>query len=197
MKYLALFLCSLCMLSQNISAQKKQSLSLDESKAEWFKEAKFGMFLHWGLYSVLEGSYNGHTMPDTTMPQGNSWYAEWIQARLDIPATEYRKIKDRFNPTRYNAEQWVKEAKNAGIRYIVITAKHHDGFALWDSKVSDFDIKNTPYKKDLLKPLVDACKKYGLKYGFYYSHWQDWEHPCGAVPDWKTQRTSEVFEKYW
>lgn len=197
MKYLALFLCSLCMLSQNINAQKKQSLSLDESKAEWFKEAKFGMFLHWGLYSVLEGSYNGHTMPDTTMPQGNSWYAEWIQARLDIPATEYRKIKDRFNPTRYNAEQWVKEAKNAGIRYIVITAKHHDGFALWDSKVSDFDIKNTPYKKDLLKPLVDACKKYGLKYGFYYSHWQDWEHPCGAVPDWKTQRTSEEFEKYW
>lgn len=187
----------ICMgLSQGY-AQKNVSLSLDPSKAEWFRDAKFGMFIHWGLYSVLEGSYNGRTMPDKSLKNGNSWYAEWIQTRMEIPAEEYRAIKDRFNPTGYNAEEWVLEAKNAGIRYIVITSKHHDGFALWDSKVSDFDIMNTPYKKDLLQQLVDACKKHGMKYGFYYSHWQDWEHPNGALPNWQYVRPDAEFEKYW
>ena len=83
------------------------------------------------------------------------------------------------------------------MKYFVITSKHHDGFALWDSEVSDFDIMNTPYKKDILRELVDACKKYGLKYGFYYSHWQDWEYPGGALPYWIPMRTEEEFEKYW
>lgn len=197
MKKVLLLLTFFCLGAQLIHAQKKTSLSLDPSKAEWFKDAKFGMFIHWGLYSVLEGSYNGKTMPDKSFKNGESWYAEWIETRFEIPASEYRKIKDRFNPTEYNPENWVKEALNAGIRYIVITSKHHDGFALWDSKVSDFDIMNTPYKKDLLKPLVEACKKYGMKYGFYYSHWQDWEHPCGARPNWQSIRPDADFEKYW
>ena len=180
-KALLLLLCA-CLGIQFTYAQKDPKLSLGPAKSEWFRNAKFGMFIHWGLYSVLEGSYNGRTMPDKSLKNGNSWYAEWIQTRMEIPAEEYRKIKDRFNPTGYNAEEWVLEAKNAGIRYIVITSKHHDGFALWDSKASDFDIMSTPYKKDLLQPLVDACKKHGMKYGFYYSHWLDWEHPQGAMP---------------
>lgn len=193
-----LFILMIAFLSmQCIYAQKNSKLSLDPSKSEWFRDAKFGMFIHWGLYSVLEGSYNGHTLPDESFENGKSWYAEWIQPRLEIPADEYQKIKDKFNPTGYNAEEWVLEAKNAGIRYIVITSKHHDGFALWNSKVSDFDIMNTPYKKDLLQPLVDACKKHDIKYGFYYSHWQDWEHPQGALPSWMNQRTEEEFQKYW
>lgn len=186
----------LCLTSA--SAQKDPSLTLkNPDSLQWFKDAKFGMFIHWGLYSVLEGSYNGRTMPDPSLPQGNSWYAEWIQARLEIPSEEYRKLTARFNPTRFDTEQWVEEAKNAGMRYLIITTKHHDGFALWNSKVSDFDIMQTPYRKDILAQLVKACRKYGMKYGFYYSHWQDWEHPGGAQPNWKLVRSEEEFEKYW
>lgn len=197
MKKTLLFILCLVLGMHFTCAQKKSKLSLDPQKAEWFRNAKFGMFIHWGLYSVLEGSYNGRTMPDKSLKNGNSWYAEWIQTRMEIPVEEYRSIKDRFNPIKYNAEEWVLEAKNAGVRYIVITSKHHDGFALWDSKVSDFDIMNTPYKKDLLQPLVDACKKHGLKYGFYYSHWLDWEHPQGAMPNWIMVRPDNEFQKYW
>ena len=172
-------------------------MKLDPSKVEWFKEAKFGMFIHWGLYSILEGTYNGHTMPDTTFPQGNSWYAEWIKPRLEVPDDYYNGLIKEFNPVNYDPDFWVREAANAGMKYLVITSKHHDGFALWDSDVSDFDIMNTPYKKDLIAPLVAACKKYGLKYGFYYSHWQDWEDPDGAMPYWYPWRPDEDFEKYW
>ncbi len=173
------------------------SLKLDPQKAEWFKDAKFGMFIHWGLYSILEGTYNGHTMPDTTFPQGNTWYAEWIKPRLEVPDDYYNGLVNEFNPVLYDPESWVREAINAGMKYLVITAKHHDGFALWDSDVSDFDIASTPYRKDLIAPLVAACKKYGLKYGFYYSHWQDWEDPDGALPFWYPWRPDEDFEKYW
>ncbi len=183
-------------------SEKKQvredvSLKLPPEKVEWFKDAKFGMFIHWGLYSILEGSFNGHTMPDTTFPQGNTWYAEWIKPRLEVPDEYYNGLIHEFNPVKYDPDSWVREAKNAGMKYLVITAKHHDGFALWDSDVSDFDIASTPYKKDLLAPLVEACKKYGLKYGFYYSHWQDWEDPDGAMPYWYPWRPDEDFEKYW
>lgn len=183
----------------NIAAygQKSEKLSLDPQKAEWFKEAKFGLFMHWGLYSILEGSYNGRTLPDTTLAHGRSWYAEWIQPRLEVPMEEYKALIHRFNPVKYNAEEWVREAKNAGMRYIVITAKHHDGFALWNSDVSDFDIMNTPYKKDVIEALVKACRKYGMKYGFYYSHWQDWEYPGGALPHWMPKVDDARFQKYW
>ncbi len=174
-----------------------RSLSLPDEKADWFREAKFGMFLHWGLYSMLEGSYNGRTLPDTTLRHGKSWYAEWIQPRLEVPMSEYKALAKSFNPIQYNAEAWVREAKNAGMRYIVLTSKHHDGFALWDSKVSDFDVMNTPYHSDVIDQLVKACKKYDMKYGFYYSHWQDWTYKGGALPHWKPKVADKDFEKYW
>ena len=177
--------------------QKNPALSLDPSQVQWFKDAKFGMFIHWGLYSMLEGSHNGVTMPDNSSEIGRSWYAEWIQARLKIPNSVYHKLADDFDPVKFDADQWIWEAKNAGMRYFVITAKHHDGFALWDTQYSDFNIMNTPYGKDILQPLVDACKKYGIKFGFYYSHWQDWEHPGGATPYWTATRDDKAFEKYW
>ena len=192
--FLLAFLCIGC---AEKTTPKEVSMKLDPSKVEWFKEAKFGMFIHWGLYSILEGTYNGHTMPDTTFPQGNSWYAEWIKPRLEVPDDYYNGLINEFNPVKYDPDSWVREAANAGMKYLVITSKHHDGFALWDSDVSDFDIMNTPYKKDLIAPLVAACKKYGLKYGFYYSHWQDWEDPDGAMPYWYPWRPDEDFEKYW
>lgn len=179
------------------SGFSQPSLSLDPAKSAWFRDARFGIFVHWGLYSMLEGSYNGHTLPDTTLPEGRSWYAEWVQMRLEVPAEEYRALARSFNPTDFDADAWIREVKNAGARYFVITSKHHDGFALWDSDVSDFDVMNTPFKRDILAELVAACKKHGVKYGFYYSHWQDWEHPQGALPYWKPKRPDKDFEKYW
>lgn len=198
-KLLPLILLALSILyANNISAQTNQRLSLDPSQVQWFKEAKFGMFIHWGLYSMLEGSYNGHTMPSKDFKNGNSWYAEWIHTRLEIPPHEYQKLAAEFNPILFDADKWIKEAKDAGIKYFVITSKHHDGFALWDSKVSEYKITNTPYKKDILRQLTDACKKYDIKYGFYYSHWQDWEHPGGAWPNWVPPiKTEQEFETYW
>lgn len=187
-------------MSSSVMAQQsksRQNLKLDPQKSEWFRDAKFGMFLHWGLYSMLEGSYNGHTLPDTTLANGLSWYAEWVEQRLEVPHSEYRAMESRFNPVKYDADAWVKAAKDAGMHYLVITSKHHDGFALWPSKVGNYDISHTPYQKDLLEPLVQACRKYGLRYGFYYSHWQDWDFPGGAIPDWKKQVSDKAFEKYW
>ena len=171
---------------------------LPEEKVAWFKDAKFGMFVHWGLYSILGGTYNGHTLPDTTLPNGRSWYAEWIQQRLEVPQQDYDALVQKFNPTHFDADAWIAEAHNAGMKYFVITAKHHDGFALWDSKVSDYTIAATPFKdRDILGELAAACKKYGLKLGFYYSHWHDWKHPGGAKPYWKSQPTQAAYEKYW
>ena len=174
--------------SQTINAQ---------NRADWFKEAKFGMFIHWGLYSILEGSYNGHTLPDPTLANGKSWYAEWIQQRLEVPKDVYRGLAKQFNPVKFNADDWIRQAKEAGIKYFVITSKHHDGFALWDSKVSTYDLGSTPFKRDILGELVAACKKYGLKYGFYYSHYQDWDHPGGATPYWTVSKPDAQFPKYW
>lgn len=194
-KITGIILCLLLII--NTIYSQNQKLSLDSQKAEWFKEAKFGMFVHWGLYSILGGSYNGHTLPDTTLANGKSWYAEWIQMRLEIPNKEYKELAQNFDPVNFDADTWIYEAKNAGMRYFVITAKHHDGFALWDTKFSDFKITNTPYKKDILAELVKACKKYDIKYGFYYSHWQDWEYPGGAMPNWMPKVPDAEFEKYW
>ncbi|MEZ5107157.1 MAG: alpha-L-fucosidase [Draconibacterium sp.] len=144
----------------------------NQSRMEWWEDARFGMFIHWGIYSLYGGKYNGYEQVDPG--------AEWIMNRCKIPVLEYRTTANEFNPTKYNPEQWVKMARDAGMRYIVITAKHHDGFALFDSKVSDWDIVDaTPYGKDLLGPLAEACNKYGVNFGIYYSQNQDWVHPGG------------------
>ncbi len=163
----------------------------------WFEDARFGLFMHWGLYSALEGSWKGRTMPDASLPNGKSWYAEWIQKRLEIPDAEYRALAKDFNPVKFDAEALVLEAKRAGMKYIALTAKHHDGFGLWDSKVSDFDLGSTPCKRDILGELADACRKHGIKLGFYYSHWEDWEHAGGARPEWEKQPNDASFEGYW
>ncbi|KIO75376.1 alpha-L-fucosidase [Pedobacter lusitanus] len=186
---------TLCLMLIFLSGLKAQNPNND--RAKWFKEAKFGMMVHWGLYSILGGSYNGHTLPDSTLKHAEGWYAEWAQQRLEVPAKEYQALVKQFNPVNFDADQWIFEAKNAGMKYFVITAKHHDGFALWDSKVSTYDIGSTPYKKDILGDLAKACKKYGVKLGFYYSHCEDWEHPGGATPEWLPRKTDAEFEQYW
>jgi alpha-L-fucosidase len=145
-----------------------------DAKMEWWREARFGMFIHWGVYAVPAGVYKGHEMT-----RGGG---EWIMNRSKVPVAEYQAYAKQFNPVKYNAEAWVKMAKDAGMKYIVITAKHHDGFALFKSEASKWNMVDaTPYGKDLLKPLADACRKYGMKLGFYYSQAQDWNNPGGAV----------------
>ena len=144
-----------------------------EARMQWWREARFGMFIHWGVYAVPAGTYNGQKI---------NRIGEWIMNRGKIPVAEYQAFARQFNPVLYDPEAWVKAAKDAGMKYIVITAKHHDGFALFNSKASTWDVADaTPYKKDLLKPLADACRKYGIRLGFYYSQAQDWNNPGGAA----------------
>ena len=145
-----------------------------DKRMEWWREARFGMFIHWGVYSVLGGVYKGHHM--------RHGGAEWIMNRMKIPVNEYQQYAKEFDPVKYDADAWVKMAKDAGMKYIVITAKHHDGFAMFKTNASKWNIVDaTPYGKDVLKPLAAACKKYGVKLGFYYSQAQDWNNPGGAA----------------
>jgi alpha-L-fucosidase len=143
-----------------------------DARMKWWREARFGMFIHWGAYSVLEGEYNG-----IRSRRGAEWIMEWA----NIPRVDYEKVVARFNPVKFNAAEWVKLAKDAGMQYVVITSKHHDGFSVYDSKVSDYDIiDSTPYKKDPMKELAAECKRQGLKFCFYYSI-VDWHHPTAYV----------------
>jgi alpha-L-fucosidase len=137
-----------------------------DNRMEWWRDARFGMFIHWGLYAVPAGEYKGDT-----------GFGEWIMDEAKIPIPEYEKFAAQFNPVKFNADEWVKTAADAGAKYIVITSKHHDGFSIYDSKISDYDIMDrTPFKRDLLKELADACKKQGVVLCFYHSI-MDWHHP--------------------
>jgi alpha-L-fucosidase len=188
MKKLVFLLCftlSLIPFCQAQEAAKKDSLAYlkplskadsiaKEKRMKWWRGARFGMFIHWGVYAQWGGVYHGHNQA-----RGG---AEWIMNRAKIPVAEYQERARSFNPTKYDPDAWVRLAKEAGMKYIIITAKHHDGFALFNSKASKWDITDaTAYGKDLLKPLAAACKKYGMKLGFYYSQAQDWNNPGGSV----------------
>ncbi|MGD0896796.1 MAG: alpha-L-fucosidase [Thermoguttaceae bacterium] len=141
------------------------------ARMRWWREARFGMFIHWGIYSVPAGTYKGK-------PIGG--IGEWIMNNGEIPVAEYAAYAKQFNPVKFNADEWVSIAKNAGMKYIVITSKHHDGFAMFHSKVSPYNIVDaTPFARDPLQELAAACKKQGIKLGFYYSQAQDWHHPGG------------------
>ena len=144
-----------------------------EARMAWWKEARFGMFIHWGVYSVLGGTYKGESIEGI---------GEWIMHRGQIPIEEYETYARMFNPLFFDAEAWVDLAVEAGMKYIVITSKHHDGFALWDSQVSDWDIMNaSPFKRDILKELSIACEKKGIRLCFYHSI-MDWHHPDAQAP---------------
>ena len=151
--------------SQNTAEVKKLS---DDERMEWWRNAKFGMFIHWGAYSIIGGERG---------EQIAGGGAEWAMDKLDYTIEDYEKFPRMFNPELFNADDWVKMAKDAGMKYIVITSKHHDGFALWDSKVSDYDIMDTaPFKRDIIKELAEASRKQGIKFGVYHSI-VDWHHP--------------------
>jgi alpha-L-fucosidase len=162
-----------------------------DARMHWWREARFGMFIHWGVYSVPAGTYDGKQIPGI---------GEWIMCTGKIPKAEYQKFAAEYNPVKYNADDWVRLAKEAGMKYIVITAKHHDGFANFETKASPWNIvQATPYGKDVLKPLAAACRKYGLKLGFYYSQAQDWNNggsECsGAWDPAQTHNMDEYIDK--
>jgi alpha-L-fucosidase len=162
-----------------------QNQPTQDEKMAWFREAKFGLFINLGVYSQLGGVYQSKNQP------GGS--SEWIMNIMKIPVAEYRKVASDFNIVNYNADAWCELAKEAGMKYIVFDAKHHDGFALFKTKASKWNIVDaTPYKKDPLEDLSKACKKHGLKLGIYYSHCQDWVNPGGAAAD---RYASHILEK--
>ena len=139
---------------------------------KWFKEAGFGMMIHWGLYSLLGGEWREHRM---------DYIGEWIMSKYEIPIKEYERLAAAFNPIYFDAEEWVLAAKAAGMQYIVVTAKHHDGFALYHSEVDPYNVVDaTPFKRDIIKELADACARHGMKLGLYYSQCLDWHEEHGG-----------------
>lgn len=159
---------------------------MKDCKQQWWKEAKFGMFIHWGLYALLAGEYNG---------KKTSNIAEWIMHDLSIPVEEYEKLAARFNPTAFSAQRIVKLAKDTGMKYIVITSKHHDGFAMYKSQCSRYNIVDaTPFGRDPIKELAEECEKEGIKLCFYYSQAQDWHDPNGFEEG--TDNEGKDFRKY-
>lgn len=142
---------------------------------KWFKEAKYGMMAHWGLYSLLGGEYKGRRVQD---------YAEWIQSYMPITNDEYEQLAASFNPIYFNADEWIKLARSCGMKYFVMTSKHHDGFAMFHSKADRFNVVDaTPFGRDVVGEIAEACYKYGLKLGLYYSQELDWHHPHGGGYD--------------
>jgi alpha-L-fucosidase len=155
----------------------------------WFKNAKFGMFIHWGLYSKIAGEWNGKRYYGS---------GEWIMNQAKIKVADYEKVASTFNPTGFNADEWAQLAADAGIKYMVITAKHHEGFAMYQSKVSNFNIVDaTPYKKDPMKALAEANRKRGIQFGFYYSQFQDWHEPNGGRNSWDFDETKKDYQAYY
>lgn len=162
-----------------------------DKRMEWWREAKFGLFIHWGPYAVPAGVYNGERLESI---------GEWIMERAEIPVEEYEQYARQFNPTEYDAEEWVQIAKDAGMKYIIITSKHHDGFALWDSEVGDYNsVEFAEIGKDLLAELKEAADKHDIKLGFYHSI-MDWHHPDAQAPHYPDYNTSEKmnpnFDRY-
>jgi alpha-L-fucosidase len=160
----------------NAPAGDPESPAAKEKRLEWFRHDKFGLFIHWGLYSIPAGYWKGERSPGI---------GEWIMNRMKIPVTEYGKLAARFNPVKFDADAWAKLAADAGMKYVVITSKHHDGFALFKSGVSDFNMVDaTPFKRDVVKELAAACAKRGLRFGVYYSQAQDWRERGGSGNNW-------------
>jgi alpha-L-fucosidase len=189
MKKLKINLTLLFLLSISIMQVEGQSSISSNSQMQWWKDARFGMFIHWGVYSVPAGIWKGKEIPGI---------GEQIMGFAKIPAVEYRELTKQFNPVKFDAKTWVKIAKNAGMKYVVITAKHHDGFAMFKSEASKYNIVDaTPFKRDPIKELADECAKQGLKMCFYYSHDKDWNEPGGSGNHWDNFQKKMERQNYY
>jgi alpha-L-fucosidase len=179
--------------ADNPAPADPESPAAKEKRLEWFRHDKFGLFIHWGLYSIPAGYWKGQRSPGI---------GEWIQHRLRIPNAEYEQLAQWFNPIRFDADAWAQLAVDAGMKYVVITSKHHDGFALFKSEVSKFNVVDaTPFKRDIIKELAAACAKRGLRFGVYYSQSQDWHERGGTGNNWDfpendVKDTDGSYDKY-
>lgn len=203
-----ILLVLLVLISGQLMAQKNYLIESKEDRdqrMQWWRDATFGMFIHWGAYAIPAGEYKGKELKGI---------GEWIMHSANIPIAEYEEYVKSFNPQKFNADEWVSIAKNAGVKYIVITSKHHDGFCIWDSKVTNYDIMDfSPFKRDILKELSDACKKANIQLCFYHSimDWhqpdaeskKDYAHQGSLAPNWVKYREEylkpqlkELVEKY-
>jgi alpha-L-fucosidase len=177
MKTLIQLACWPLLLSTALLAQPapkdftKETAAERDARLAWFRDARFGMFIHWGVYSVPAGEWDGKKN-----------YGEWFLEETKMPVSQYEKFAGQFNPVKFDAKAWVRMAKDAGMKYLVITSKHHDGFGIYRSELTDWCMKRTPFQRDPLKELADACKEAGLTFCFYHSI-MDWHHP-----DWGTRR---------
>ncbi len=159
-----------------------------DKRIAWWREARFGMFIHWGVYAVPAGTWKGEKIPGI---------GEWIMNRAQIPVSEYEELAGEFNPVKFNAREWVQLAKDAGMKYLVITSKHHDGFAMFKSANPYNIVKATPYKKDPMKALARECAKAGIRLCFYYSQSQDWHDPDAMGNRWDfTDESKKDFGAY-
>ena len=162
--------------SDPVLTSAPESREAKDKRLEWFKHDKFGLFIHWGLYSIPAGYWKGERAPGI---------GEWIMNRMKIPVTEYEQLAGQFNPVKFDADAWAQMAQDAGMKYVVITSKHHDGFALFKSAVSKYNVVDaTPFKRDVIKELAAACAKRGLRFGVYYSQSQDWHERGGSGNNW-------------
>ncbi|HVZ64596.1 MAG TPA: alpha-L-fucosidase [Lacunisphaera sp.] len=153
-----------------------ESPAAKEKRLAWFRHDKFGLFIHWGLYAIPAGYWKGERSPGI---------GEWVMHRMKIPVTEYAQLANQFNPVKFDADAWAQLAADAGMKYVVITSKHHDGFALFRSEASQYNVYDaTPFHRDVIKELSAACARHGLRFGVYYSQSQDWHEPGGAGNDW-------------
>ena len=158
------------------------------ARLDWWRDARFGLFIHWGLYAIPAGEWHGQPIPGI---------GEWIMLRARIPVHEYEQLARQFNPVSFDADAWVQLAKRAGQKYLVITAKHHDGFCMFDSKLTNYNTVNaTPFGRDPMRELAAACQKHGIRLCFYYSQTQDWHHPDGDGNDWDYYEVRKDFAGY-
>ena len=158
-------------------------------RAALFRDGNYGMFIHWGLYSHLGGQWKDKTFYGI---------GEWIKNQMQIPRDEYMGLSKEFNPSEFNAKEIARVAKEAGMKWIIITSKHHEGFAMFKSKHPFNIVDATPFARDPMKELADACREAGLGFGFYYSHFQDWTAPGGAGgPDKNEDGSPASFDQYF
>ncbi len=170
-----------------------ESPAAKEKRLEWFRHDKFGLFIHWGLYAIPAGYWKGQRSPGI---------GEWVMNRMKIPVTEYEQLASQFNPVKFDADAWAQFASDAGMKYVVITSKHHDGFALFKSAASKYNAFDaTPFHRDIIKELAAACARRGLRFGVYYSQSQDWHEPGGTGNNWDFPSNEEkdksgAYDKY-
>ena len=182
--------CLLLLIPNPASAQQQTApQGADDAKMAWWREAKFGMFVHWGVYAATGGEFRGE------MPTNS---AEWMMNKAKISIADYKvENVDKFNPVQFDARMFVGLAKEAGMKYLVITAKHHDGFAMFHSSSSPYNVVDaTPFKRDVMKELAVACQEQGIRFGFYYSQCQDWHHPGGMGNGWDKTIERVSFDEY-